>query len=249
MKETIFFGIIAICLIVIGVIFIISMKMFSELLKKAIPVKIKVSCAGSAVPNTPNEIKVQGLYSQKFYDKNNNLVDPNDYIPYYVKGQSMLLCGINDDDVIFTKKIQIDSISFNKPHVYVLERDGFVRQKASIEKDYADYKVRRTWAIVRLGEDNLIECAKQIMETEEFKDLRNKHPKSFLSEDEMIKDFNDERIKKYYEQYPLCAEESDSNHIAIISTTLKSSMNNKVTFSIHPARTIVGEVFYSFKMK
>ena len=60
----------------------------------------------------------------------------------------------------------------------------------------------------------------------------------------MLKDFNDERIEQYMEQYPDSMNESDKNHVAIISTTLKASKENKVTFSIHPARTIVGEVVY-----
>ena len=64
----------------------------------------------------------------------------------------------------------------------------------------------------------------------------------------MLEDFVNVRLNKYMEQYPNCHDEKDNNHKAIISTTLKASKGNKVTFSLHPVRTIMGEVLYSYKM-
>jgi len=248
MEKVIYISVITICLITFIVIFSILLKEFGKQLKLAKTTLVKVSCAGSAVANAPREVKVQ-LNNRKFYDKKNNLVNPNDYDKFWVKGWSMLLCGIKDNDLLFTRKIQsLDAVAFDKPHVYVLRRDDYVCNKVAIENDLAEFKVRRAWAIIRIGKDSLIECIKNIISSDFFMDLKHKYPKSFLTEEELLKDFEDKRFKKYMEQYPDSANESDENHIAIISTTLKASKGNKVTFSIHPARTIMGEVMYSYKI-
>mgnify|MGYP000790374457 FL=1 len=84
------------------------------------------------------------------------------------------------------------------------------------------------------------------MASDSFKKLKNEHKDAFLSDEQMLEDFKTERIKKYMEQYPDSIDESNDNHVAIISTTLRASKGNKVFFSIHPARIIVGEVVYSF---
>ncbi len=241
-------GVIAICSITFIVIFSRLLKEFCKQVKSAAATSIKVSCAGSAVANAPREVKVQ-LNGREFRDKNNNLVNPNDFDRFWVKGWSMLLCGIKDNDLLFTRKISsLDDVEFNRPHVYVLRRDDYVRKKVAAENDFAEFKVRRAWAFVRIGKDNLRECVENIFLSEFFVELKRKYPDSFLTEEEMLKDFYDERIKKYMEQYPDSANESDENHVAVISTTLKGSKGKKVTFSIHPARTIEGEVVYSYKM-
>lgn len=248
MEKIIYFGVIAICLMVFIVIFSKLLEEFGKQLKLARATSVKVSCAGSAVANAPREVKVQ-LHNRKFYDKNNHLLNPDDYGKFWVKGCSMLLCGINDNDLLFTREIHsFGDMSFDRPHVYVLKRDDYVRDKVAEKNDLAEYKVRRTWRIVRIGKDDLIECARNIIASDFFADLRNQHPNNFLTDEEMLDDFKNERIKKYEEQYPNSAFESDENNIAIISTTIKASKGDKVTFSIHPARTIVGEVVYSYEM-
>lgn len=248
MERIIYFGVIVICLITFIVIFFKLLKEFGEQLRLAKTISVKVSCAGSAVANAPREVKIQ-LNNRKFYDKNNHLVNPDDYEKFWVKGWSMLLCGIKDNDLLFTREIHsFDDISFDRPHVYVLKRDDYVRNKVAAKNDLAEFKVRRTWGIVRIGKDDLIDCARKIIASRFFVELRDASPDYFLSEEEMLDDFRNERIKKYDEQYPDSANESDENNIAIISTTIKASKGNKVTFSIHPARTITGEVVYSYKM-
>lgn len=249
MDEIIYFGAIAACLIIFVSIFWGVLSDFRRQLKLAVATSVKVSCAGSAIPNTPCEVKVQGINRRKFYDKNNNPVDPEKFKKYWVKGWSMLLCGIKDNDLLFTHDIKLnDILSANYPQVYVLRRDDYVRHKVAEENDMAEYKIRRTWAVVRIGKDDLIECAKRIMSTDEFKDLQKKYSTAFLKEEEMLEDFENERIEKFMNQYPDSVEETSENHIAIISTTLKSSKGDKVTFSIHPARTVVGKVIYSYRM-
>lgn len=248
MEKIIYFGVIAICSITFIVIFSKLLKEFGKQLKLSQVTSVKVSCAGSAVANAPREVKIQ-LHNRKFYDKNNQLLNPDDYGKFWVKGWSMLLCGIKDNDLLFTRGMQsLDNISFDCPHVYVLKRDDYVRNKVAEKNDLAEFKVRRTWGIVRIEKDDLIECIKKIIATDFFSDLRNQYPNYFLTDDEMLDDFRNERIKKYMDLYPNSPNESDENNIAIISTTIKASKGDKVTFSIHPARTIVGEVVYSYKI-
>lgn len=248
MEKIIYFGIIIICSIAFIVIFSKLLKEFGKQLKLAQVTSVKVSCAGSSIANAPREVRVQ-LYNRKFYDRNNHLLNPDAFGKFWVKGWSMLLCGIEDNDLLFTREVHFhDNISFDRPHVYVLKRDDYVRNKVATKNDLAEFKVRRAWAIVHIGKDDLIECAKKIITSAFFADLRKKHPDYFLSEKEMLDDFKNERIEKYKNQYPNSTDASDDNNIAIISTTLKASKGNKVTFSIHPARIIVGEVVYSYKM-
>lgn len=248
MEEILFWGIIIFCLIVVVCVFIVMFVELNQQFKMAKVTTVKVSCAGSAIVNAPNEIKVQNLNNQKFYDKNRRLINPDDYNKYWVKGWSMMLCGINDNDLVFTKEVSLDNISFKQPHVFVLKRDECVRRKVALDNDMAEYKVRRGWNIVCLGEDNLDECIKNIVESEKYRELKNKFSELFLSEEEMMEDFVNVRLNKYIEQYPNCHDKLDENHKAIISTTLKASKGNKVTFSLHPVRTIMGEVLYSYKM-
>lgn len=249
MDKIIYFGVIITCLIIFVSIFWKVLGDFRKQLKLAVATSVKVSCAGSAIPNTPREVKVQGINRRKFYDKNNNPVNPENFKKYWVKGCSMLLCGIKENDLLFTHDIGLkDILSAVYPQVYVLKRDDYVRHKVAEENDMAEYKIRRTWAVVHIGKDDLIECAKRIMSTDEFRDLQAKHPTAFLTEKEMLEDFENERIEKFKNHYPNSAEETNENHIAIISTTLKSSKGDKVTFSIHPARTVVGKVIYSYQM-
>ncbi len=168
MEKIIYFGVIAICLMVFIVIFSKLLEEFGKQLKLAQATSVKVSCAGSAVANAPREVKVQ-LHNRKFYDKNNHLLNPDDYGKFWVKGCSMLLCGINDNDLLFTREIHsLGDMSFDRPHVYVLKRDDYVRDKVAEKKDLAEYKVRRTWRIVRIGKDDLIECARNIIASDFF---------------------------------------------------------------------------------
>lgn len=248
MEEYIFWGIIVVCSLVFWSIFLTLLNDFRKHLKLAKVTPVKVSCAGSAIANAPYEIRVQSLSSMKFRDRDGGLVNSEEYDKYWVKGSSMMLCGIQNNDLLLTKKISLDNLSFEKPHVFVLERDDHVCRKVALENDMAEYKVRRAWAIVRMGEDNLMEYVQGILATEKFKELRNQHPEAFLSDEEMLEDLASVRLNKYKEHYPNCENKSDENHVAVISTTLKASKGNKVTFSLHPARTVMGKVFYSYKI-
>lgn len=242
-----FFCIVAICLIGVILVLLALIKKVDKQVKIIKPIKIKVATAGSVVANTPSDVKIQNFGNQEFCDNANNSINLDEFNKFWVKGSSMLLCGIKNNDLLLTKPIKLDDLSFDKPHVFVLRRDHKVRSEAILKKDLAEFKIRRTWAVVRVGEKDVADCARQIIQSQNFQDLKQNHLKDFLSEEDMLSDFN-ERIKKYMQQYPTCKNEADENHVAIISTTLKASKKNKVTFSIHPARVIEGEVIYSFHL-
>lgn len=248
MEKLIFIGIIVVCLLGVLVILVKLIRGFNGQLKIAKVTAIKVASAGSVIADTPSEVKIQSLSSQKFYDNAGNLINPDEFDKFWVKGCSMLLCGIRDNDLLFTKPISLDNLSFTKPHVFVLRRDDHVRSEATFKNDLAEFKIRRTWAVVRVDVENIAACAREIILSQNFQDLKQNNSEAFLSEEDMLRDFVEERVSKYMNQYPTCIHEADENHIAIISTTLKASKGNKVTFSIHPARIIVGEVMYSFHM-
>ena len=247
-KQIIFIAVILICIITIVTIFIQYVRELNKQFKIAKATTVKVACAGSVIINTPNEVRIQSLENQMLYDKQGHLINIDDYDKFWVKGWSMLLCGIKDNNLLLTKKVIFDNMSFEKPHVLVLRRDSHMRQKAALKNDLAEFKVRRTWAVVRIGEDNITECIRRIISTPNFRELKAKFPTEFLSDTEMIEDFKTERYNKYVEQYPDSSSADDGNHLAIISTTLKVSKGNKVTFSIHPARIIEGEVAFSFQI-
>ncbi len=247
MSEIIFISIIIACLVTAIVVFVRMTTGLGKQFRISKTITVNIACAGSPVAYTPCTVRIQNLAAQIFSDKMGNPIKPDGYIPFIVRGTSMLLCGIQDNDILFTHPIdQPDKISFECPSVLVLKRDQQALVDAVLKNDMAKYKVRRTWAIVRIGEDNIEERVQQIIASEGFKSLQQKYQYAFLSDEEMLEDFKRERITKYMKQYPNSKIQSDVNHIAIISTTLRASKDNKVFFSIHPVRIIVGKVIYSF---
>lgn len=250
MEQTILISIIAACLT--GVVIILSRLIvkIGRQLKFAQVATLQVACAGSPVPDTPCSVKVPNFYARTFPDRTGTPIDPDKFDKFWVKGTSMLLCGIKNNDILFTRQVgSSEKTSFSQPHVLVLKRDRKALREAVSKNDLAQFKVRRTWKNVRIGQDNLEETLLRIMESSGFKELKNKHKEAFLSNEEMLEDFKKERITTYMRLYPDCEKESDSNHTAIISTTLRASKGCKVFFSIHPARIIVGEVTHSFHMQ
>lgn len=248
MENIIFIGTILLCFAGVVTIFSRQVKLLDKQLHIAKTTKIEVACAGSVMSNTPYEIRVQGFNSMEFRNKGGNSIDTNQFGKYWVRGSSMLLCGILDNDLLLTRTISLDKIKF--PTVVVLQRDKDAKAKAAAKNDFAEMKVRRAWAVSKIDADktSLLNCVRDIIHSEQFMKLKELHPEAFLSESEMLDDFENERISNYMRQYPSCINDADENNKAIISTTLKSSKGNKVTFSIHPARLVKGKVIYSFKI-
>lgn len=204
---------------------------------------VDVASAGSSIPQNPQQIMTSSssLKRLQTYDAKTH------YRKFWIKGTSMLLCGIRNDDILFTEDVNLDIINFEQPKVLVLKREGDSLNKAIAKGDYANYKVRRTWAKLKFDEKKIMAEVEKIMGHDIFKQLQTNYPKSFYSKEQMLTDCRDNRIAKYEQEYPDCKNESDENNLVIISTTLrKVEGESKVFFSIHPARIIVGKAVYTF---
>ena len=239
-------GICALALfIVLFLIQILGLLRYLDVQKNAIVVK--TACAGSEKPNTPNEVEITNLRRDDFYSSTGEKIDIDKYTCYIAKGKSMLLGGIDDSDLLLTKPIDIASLSFQNPSILVLRRENNALEKAAWVNDCAELKIRRSWAKCNIAKEDPIKFAEKIMENSLFIDLKEDYNDKFPSKEMLISDFKS-RIDCYKQDYRNCENDGDENCITIISTTL-DTRKQKVHFSIHPARTAVGEVAYSFNLK
>lgn len=206
---------------------------------------VDVASAGSPIPQTPQQIMTSSASLNKLQTCNEGLTD---YRKFWIKGNSMLLCGIRNDDILLTETIdptEISKLSF--PKALVLKREGRSLEEAIAKGDYAKYKVRRAWAVLPFDEEQIMAKVDEIMQSIAFQQLRRDYPKSFYSNEEMKTDCREKRIAKYIREYQNCKMESDDSHKIIISTTLREVKGeSKVFFSIHPVRTVVGKAVYTF---
>ena len=253
-KEIIMLIIFACLAVAFIVLFVMQIRTYDKHLKEITISTLNVAAAGSAHPNTPEKIKVENLFSQKFCDKAGTPVDFNGYLKFWIKGWSMLLSGIKNDDILFAKPIpeaEIEHLSFDTPKVLVLKRDGKSRTQAIEKDDYAKYKVRRTWAILPFDEELITAKVDEIMRSDTFQQLQKDYPENFFSDEDM-KTFFAKRIANYKREYSSCEKTSSKDNAIILSTSLRrieGEKDRKVIFSIHPARTIVAQAIHSFHKK
>lgn len=207
--------------------------------------KFPVACAGSPRSHTPKNIQVLASSIQPEY-VGEDFSYENCYI---VKGNSMLLCGIKDGDLIVTAKIEennIDSLTF--PTVLVLKRSKVVCKEAEAKKDYAGYKVRRTWGQLNFNLDQIKDYVEDIVKNKAFLELKTNNPNVYIEPERMIEDLLDIRVRQYRERHPNCDDPQDPSHKIVISTTMRTlGYDNVVYFSIHPKNSVVGEVIRSFR--
>ena len=211
-------------------------------------VSFSVACAGS--PNEGNRETKEVIYfnKQSLKTADGETIDISQFDSYIVSGNSMLLAGIRDKDIVLTQPLSADT---GFPKILVLERDQFAREDAVKKNDYARYKVRRTWRICTMGDD-IEHILDEIIHSRQFETLRVSFPDNFLNDIIMKQDFR-RRLDTYKYNYPDCESENSENYHVILSTTLHtrhdSDLYNKVTFSIHPIRLVQGEVKHKFHLK
>ena len=216
---------------------------YHDVMKNAIV--LENACAGSQKVNTPKDVELINLRKDEFHTSSGKVLRYDDYKCFIVSGNSMLLGGIIDGDLIFTKPVDnVSNLQF--PSILVLKREEKALDRAARVNDYAQNKVRRSWAICDLSKDDVETIVRNCIGYEEFLQLKSTYPDKFPNDEFMIEDFK-ERLKCYKTDYPSCCDDSDVGCMAIISTTLDTP-SQKVHFSIHPARSIEGEVFYSFHL-
>ncbi len=242
--------IVALCMSLALLIFIAQLILFFLHVKKSKISTLAIACAGSPQPETASNIRIEGLPIHKFHTETDERINSDEYLKFYVQGWSMLLCGIRNNDILFAKGIleaEIKRLSFDNPKVLILKREGKSLEEAIAKGDYAKYKVRRTWAMLPFDEAQIMAKVDEIMQSKIFLDLKTAHPENFLPDEEIKNDCRTKRIANYIHEYSNCEKTSSKDNLVIISTTLrKIGGESKVFFSIHPARTIVGETIYAF---
>lgn len=255
MEEIIMFIILIGLAIAFIILFVLQIKTYDRHLKETKISILDIACAGSPLPETPEKIKIKNLSSQKFFTKAGADVEFDNYQKFYVRGWSMLLCGIKNGDILFAKPIgttEIANLSPQHPKVLILKREGQSREEAIKRDDYAKNKIRRTWAALAFNEEQIMNKVEEIINSDIFQELKRKNLGNFLSNEDMKKDCLNNRIAKYRSEYPNCENISSKDNMVIISTTLRKvegETDRKVFFSIHPARIVVAEAVYSFHKK
>lgn len=185
-----------------------------------------------AIPVMDDSIATK--YTQ-FINSEGEIVNPDEYLQFVVKGESMQFCGINHNDLIFVKKgFKLEDLN-SFPVPIVLHRDSAFASETQ-------YKVRRAWGLCSIEMCEIL--VKKILESDEF---RNKIEtiSFFDSKEAMLNDFYTTRLKVYNDKYINCENPSEINKTVIISTTFHTD-TKKIRFSLHPASKIVGIVDNSF---
>ena len=240
--------------IVFIVLFAMQIRTYDKHLKEITISTLNIAAAGSAHPETPEKIKLKDLPLQKFHNRAGEPIDFKNILMFCVRGWSMLLCGIRNNDILFAKPVSetaIKHLSFDNPKVLVLKREGKSLKEAIEKDDYAKYKIRRAWAMLPFDEAQIMAKVNEIMQHATFKKLQREYPANFFS-DEIMKASLADRIVNYEQEYPNCKKASSKDNVVIVSTTLRNiegEKDRKVFFSIHPARIIVGQVIQSFHKK
>lgn len=234
------------CAILFSVLFITQIFNYISFSKTKKDVQsFAVASAGKIYAGTPKEIGILHLQKEKFIlDETTPKFE--DLKKFVIRGSSMLLCGIKNNDIILVDS-NYNLIHTNFPCVYVLRRDDELLKDANKKNDYALFKVRRSWTICNIGEKNaMLEIIDKIMQTTEFISIKKQYTSAFQTPERLKEDF-EKRLQTYREKYPHCSEDGDANNQVVISTTLNKA-NDRVHFSIHPTRMIEGEVLYSFNI-
>lgn len=204
-----------------------------------------VACAGSEKPHTPKELKVTNIHWNDFIDDKGNVLEKDDFYTYIINGQSMLLGGIQDKDIVFVdKRTDINNLSF--PAIMALRREQAAMNKAAQYDDKAEIKIRRTWDKCELTDDDkaILERVRDIINGKKFGYLRNIDATKFPSEEWLLADLQ-RRLERYRAEHPDHSRQNHKDHTILISTTLDTN-KNIVHFSIHSSGCAIGEVKHAF---
>lgn len=190
------------------------------------------SCAGSEHMNTPKEMGIVDLQNMNFCDENGKQINLKEYDCVIACGKSMLLGGIEDEDLLLVKPVEnVGNLQF--PSVLIIKRDDFSKKSAIKYNDYAEDKVRRSWSLCDMSKENPVDVMKECMEMDEYVKLSEKYADKFPTVEDLVKDF-ERRVKIYMSNYNTCGNVGDDTQKQIVH------------FSIHPVKDIKGEVHYSF---
>lgn len=207
-----------------------------------------VACAGSVTPSATKNIRIGGVDWNEFCDENETPINKDDYRQFFVRGNSMLLGGISDRDLVFVQRYSCKKLDVSNPCIAVLKRGKEDLKKRQDVGDNAEYKIRRMWieCDMSLSNDDFKRKILEIINCAKFKKLQSEDPSKFPDEKKLIDEFMG-RLNLYKENYKGCCDKNNDNFDVVISTTLETQIQ-EVHFSIHSRKMVVGEVKYAFKI-
>lgn len=235
------FEILVTIVIVLFAILLANVVYYQRIISRS-PV-FRVACAGSEKPCTPKEYKVTNLQWNNFQKADGSFLDAREYRLFITVGESMLLGGIRNQDIIFVKESkELPTL----PAILVLQREPMALAKAAQFNDKAEMKVRRSWkkCTLNLQNEDILDMVQEIINCKKFQEIRNRNEEKFPNAEWLIADFV-VRLERYRKEHIGCEEDANVNHNAIISTTY-DTQHGRVHFSIHSCNTIIGEVKYAF---
>lgn len=241
--ATTYFGILITIVIMLFLIQIASLVLYQRGVKRS-PV-FQVACAGSEKPGTPKEYKVTNLQWGNFKKADGSVLDTREYRPFITMGESMLLGGIRNQDILFVKETGAHKIPA-LPAILVLQREQMALERAAQFNDKAEMKIRRSWKVCSLDLENetILEMVQEIIKCSQFQRIRSLDETKFPDAKWLLADFVT-RLDRYRKEHLGCEQNDNANHNALISTTF-DTMQGRVHFSIHSCQTIIGEVKYAF---
>lgn len=200
------------------------------------------ACAGNPESKMTEKVSGASMSSNTMLDEEGNKLVTDDYQVFVASGESMSLADIHDGDMLFSKKeFRYEEIEMCLPDIFILKRER-------PEPKEPLYKVRRIWALWNVnGEQQIDSLLREIIHSEKFQELKRDGEKSALypGEIHLINDFK-KRLEIYRKEHEGCDNPQNDSHVAVISTTLRKG-ENKISFSIHPAKIVVGKVNYVYE--
>lgn len=241
--ATIILGILITIVTILFLIQLIGVIVYNQSIKHS--PTLPVACAGSEKPDTPKEYKITNLQRNRFKKTDGSVLNMDDYRIFITIGESMLLGGIRNQDILFVKEYNPqERLEF--PTILVLQREQAALERAAQFNDKAEKKIRRSWRVCSLDYSNeeIQGMVQEIIDSQQFQNIRSLDETKFPSNNWLLSDFSN-RLERYRREHQDCELRDNENHKALISTTF-DTMQRRVHFSMHSCRTIVGEVKYAF---
>ena len=217
--DIIFFGAI---LVLGGILLYCCWLMLCALRKKNIPIVF----AGTAYGKLPVSTKVNAKAIDILIDQVKAYTARNeDLRPFMVEGDSMQYADIHNDDIVLTKKTELNNESL--PKVVVI--------KDVNPNSNQSFKLRRAWKVIPNDIDiqtfrTMIGC---IINSDKFKEVKNLVGEKCPTDTELT----DEIIGKF------TALNKSEGQSYLISTTYRTK-EKKIGFSIHNLEDVAGIVAF-----
>lgn len=200
-----------------------------------------VAHAGSenGCEDVKSKVVLKALNLMEFKNRDGRILYPENFDLYLVKGECMRYVDIHPNDLIFSSKgFDVECYRGALPIILIL------RKRVS-SPDTCAFKLRRLWRVCNYR-DNLEGILISILESPEFQEVRQRP--TYDGDDALIKDFFENRLKKFEQDYINCEFPNVNDEKIIISTTFHTDIE-RVRFSIHPVSNVIGKVEAAFPIE